>query len=396
MRAKWAILLVAVLLLSTALVDGTLSKGSKKKDEEKADKKGKSVSKQSDGGSNDELELDEKLKAEILEHHDELDASKSKRKFAKLGYVTPWNGHGYDVAKWTTEKYTHISPVWFQLTPFQRTSDLSCQFSGEHDIDRGWLEDLRKNNSDVKIVPRFILEMKDPKMFERFLTTDIAHVRCADQLALFLERNQFDGMVFEFWLQVLVATRGQGSQYLIEMTEMFSRRLKRKNLLFIVPLTPPVRTIEFDGKSFLPPEYVGRLIEAVDYLNLMTYDYSGGEVGGISPIQWIQTNVHLFLAQNPEFASKLLVGLNYYGHCVGDISDTIMGGRFVELLKEDGKRLYWDDRVKESVLVWGNSRCWFPTRRSLESRLQLVEEEKLGGVGIWELGQGLDSFTSLL
>jgi chitinase domain-containing protein 1 len=33
-----------------------------------------------------------------------------------LGYVTPWNSHGYDIAKMFARKFTHISPVWLQLT----------------------------------------------------------------------------------------------------------------------------------------------------------------------------------------------------------------------------------------------------------------------------------------
>ncbi|KAI6231932.1 GH18 domain-containing protein [Aphelenchoides besseyi] len=397
MRWKLALLLLCLLIQSA---NSTLSKSSKSKNDEKTEKKPK-VLEQEEQPENletaNELERDDKLQKEILEHHSEFDSSKAKRQFVKLGYVTPWNGHGYDVAKWTAEKYTHISPVWFQMIPSQSKGDLTCEFKGQHDIDRGWLEDVRRNNSNIKIVPRFILEMNDPKLFERFLTTETAHVRCADQLANFLLRNQFDGVVFEFWLQVLVATRGQGSEYLIEMTEMFGRRLKLKNLLYIVPLTPPVRTIVFDGKSFLPEEYVSRIIEAVDFVNLMTYDYAGQEIGGVAPIPWIRTNVQLFLSQDPEYAQKLLIGLNYYGHCSGQIKDTIMANKFVELLKQKDKKLYWSEQAQENVLLWGDeSQCYFPTRRSIDVRLDFVETERLGGVGIWELGQGLNSFTSLL
>jgi chitinase domain-containing protein 1 len=32
-----------------------------------------------------------------------------------LGYVTPWNSHGYDVAKGVPGKFSIVSPVWLQL-----------------------------------------------------------------------------------------------------------------------------------------------------------------------------------------------------------------------------------------------------------------------------------------
>ena len=34
---------------------------------------------------------------------------------ATLGYVTPWNGAGYDAARLFASKFTHISPVWLQV-----------------------------------------------------------------------------------------------------------------------------------------------------------------------------------------------------------------------------------------------------------------------------------------
>jgi chitinase domain-containing protein 1 len=35
-----------------------------------------------------------------------------------LGYVTPWNSKGYDMAKLFSRKFTYISPVWLQVSYF--------------------------------------------------------------------------------------------------------------------------------------------------------------------------------------------------------------------------------------------------------------------------------------
>ncbi|CAH1967928.1 unnamed protein product [Acanthoscelides obtectus] len=50
-----------------------------------------------------------------------------------LGYVTPWNSHGYDVAKIFGNKFTHISPVWLQI------SGQDYQVRGLHDVDSKWM-----------------------------------------------------------------------------------------------------------------------------------------------------------------------------------------------------------------------------------------------------------------
>ena len=48
----------------------------------------------------------------------------------------------------------HFS-VWLQLVP---TSQGTFKVKGGHDIDAGWVKDVRANNTNVKIAPRLIFE----------------------------------------------------------------------------------------------------------------------------------------------------------------------------------------------------------------------------------------------
>ena len=57
-----------------------------------------------------------------------------------LGYVTPWNSHGYDVSKLFGAKIDLNSPVWLQI---KRTGQQKYELTGTHDIDSGWMKSVR-------------------------------------------------------------------------------------------------------------------------------------------------------------------------------------------------------------------------------------------------------------
>ena len=72
-----------------------------------------------------------------------------------LGYVTPWNGHGYDCAKRYGNKFTYVAPVWLQI---RHTSSRTIEITGTHDIDSDWMEAVRATST--LMVPRFMFELQ--------------------------------------------------------------------------------------------------------------------------------------------------------------------------------------------------------------------------------------------
>ena len=95
--------------------------------------------------------------ADVVEHCNAYNEDTSVRHFEShvLGYVTPWNSHGYDVAKTFGNKFTMISPVWLQVVPGVTNSN-KYAVAGLHDVDQGWMRDVRSSGSDsgVRILPR--------------------------------------------------------------------------------------------------------------------------------------------------------------------------------------------------------------------------------------------------
>uniref|UniRef100_A0A8D0FYC0 Chitinase domain containing 1 n=1 Tax=Strix occidentalis caurina TaxID=311401 RepID=A0A8D0FYC0_STROC len=79
--------------------------------------------------------VDPKAKDIILEHRSYCSKKMKERHISGdvLGYITPWNSHGYDIAKIFGSKFTLISPVWLQV---KRRGKERFQFTGLHDADK--------------------------------------------------------------------------------------------------------------------------------------------------------------------------------------------------------------------------------------------------------------------
>ncbi|CAG2180691.1 unnamed protein product, partial [Oppiella nova] len=97
-----------------------------------------------------------KVKEVLLEHNAYNLETTSVRNFngTVLGYVTPWNSRGYDIAKLFAMKFTHLAPVWLQAK--LNDDEETITIEGTHDIDFKWMQTVRELNPDIKIVPRII------------------------------------------------------------------------------------------------------------------------------------------------------------------------------------------------------------------------------------------------
>ncbi len=88
------------------------------------------------------------------------------------------NNRGYDIAKLFSNKFTMVSPTWYQIKPAVTPGSqrLSYSIGGKQDVDRGWITQVRTaaatqqqtgedgSTSDKgkqkapKIVPRFLFD----------------------------------------------------------------------------------------------------------------------------------------------------------------------------------------------------------------------------------------------
>lgn len=134
------LVLAAILLTNLTESSATLSKSDKKVKPKK--KKTETVWETLSGPQNVSVhtrKLVNKLiqsPEEIIANHEAYSSATNERNFDSmdiLGYVTPWNSYGYDVAKIFGGKFTLLSPVWLQVVP-EGPSDFAVK--GTHDVDK--------------------------------------------------------------------------------------------------------------------------------------------------------------------------------------------------------------------------------------------------------------------
>ncbi|XP_058060684.1 chitinase domain-containing protein 1 [Anopheles bellator] len=313
-----------------------------------------------------------------------------------LGFVTPWNNHGYDVAKTWGAKFDYVSPVWLQVL---RKGPKQYEIAGVHDIDDGWVKDVKKAGSSInnRVVPRVLFDRFTDRDFSQLLTYPEERFIVAKLLLATVRKHKFDGFVLEVWSQL--AARVEDS-YLTGLVEEICTTLTEASYDCILVI-PPARKETYDLFS---RKHFEALAPFVTAFSLMTYDFSSVQrPGANAPLYWVR-NAVLHICPDgtenlTEKRAKIMLGLNMYGSdFTPNGGQPIVAHEFLALLKHLKGHLTYDEHDVENFFEVktsnGRHMVFYPTLFSIDERLKLARE--LGtGLSIWELGQGLDYFYDL-
>ncbi|CAF1170461.1 unnamed protein product [Adineta ricciae] len=353
----------------------------------------------------------------ILENHESYCSTCTEtREFTHptLVYITPWNAHGYDIAKTFTKKFDYISPVWLSI---KRKSAEKYVMEGTHDIDKKWIQTLKENNPKIRIVPRVIFDKWSADDTHALFQSEEEKQQLAGTFATFLTEHKdlFDGYVLELLMQFRGASKATLNHIISDIAEHVHQLNSNETKKEVILAVPPYDEL-FDKNDF------DLLYEYLDGFSVMTYDFPNREPGPVAPLEWVESTMEKFSKPEVEGGAKVFLGLNFYGYRYDRANakgkadpqqqqygmKPIIGRDYIDFLKKSFSTtaIIFDPRAHEHVTFvqtrptkqdqqpLPQTIVFYPTLKSIYERLKIAMKLNVG-VAIWDGGQGLDYFYDL-
>ncbi len=203
-----------------------------------------------------------------------------------------------------------------------------------------------------------------------------------------LRKTGSDGVVIDF--EYLSDASGPN---LTQFIKELSVQLKAQNKLLVMAVMARTSSTDWYPEFDYP-----NLAQNVDYLNIMTYDYSNSNPGAIAPLDWI--NKVLNYTKNQGVAmNKVLLGIPYYGR---DWTTTAEGYEKASVslttaLKTATTYNAAIQRLTGTADATGIPyytytdtdgalhTVYYDDPQSWEAKLTLLDQYKLGGIASWSL-----------
>lgn len=321
--------------------------------------------------------------------------------------------HPIDVGKIQPQRITHINYAFADVKNNEVKS-----FLRDDEANLKALTALRDSFPHLKILVS-LGGWTRSKGFHQAALTEANRKSFAKSAVAFLEKHRLDGIDIDWEYPGL---RGGGNPHGPEDRENFTLMLTelRKQLddHALAEERDPTRPYLLTIATGVGPEHIenmelDKLHHAIDYINLMTYDFAGG---------WSKVTAHHTNLYRSEHArerdvdaativenfhaagvpkNKLVLGAAFFGrgwvkvkrknqglrqpagNSSGSIAYHSLEAKFIE---KRGYQRIWDDRAKAPFL-WNGFRGSFISYEdslSLAYKAQFVKEEALAGIMFWE------------
>ena len=189
------------------------------------------------------------------------------------------------------------------------------------------------------------------------------------------------------------------SRFIIEITP----RLKDIGLVTSVDVTAP------DGGETWSMCFDRNAIgNTADYIVFMAYDQYGissKKPGTTAGYNWVKLGLTKFLQTEEIESEKIILAVPLYTRVWTTDSDENVTSKTVAMKNidkviPDGVEKKWDDDLKQNYVEYmdGNSKkqIWIEDLKSLKSKLSLVSENNLAGVGSWQKDMESDGVWKLI
>lgn len=207
-----------------------------------------------------------------------------------LGFVAPWNDHGYKAARFIRRKLSSVSPLWFRIMP-GRDAEASAAYeiNGLNLVDepeqKRWRQQI-DSATHLDLLPHFSLEGFNK--LESIKAILEKPMELAAEIAVICEHSSFSGIVFDL-RAVLFRTL---KPFIPRLVQALSQALRSSNrrLLLSVPAAPVPggggsASRDFDGAD------AALVAKHVDAVIVGTRDFSLGAFGPMAPLPWVRVSV---------------------------------------------------------------------------------------------------------
>jgi len=287
-----------------------------------------------------------------------------------------------------------IAPSWFYLDD-----------TADGNVVGGWdatPKDYKEFTSfvqsrNLKVLPVFQSSWDTPKTVDTVMASETARAKLIGEIMDLVKSVNADGIVIDFELM-----SNETGPYLTQFMKELYAKLHPLNKLVIQAVMP--RT---GSEAWLAEFDYPALAQHVDYLHIMTYDYSHGVPGPIAPLDWSGKVMKYTLDQGVDMR-KVLLGIPYYGvdwtatgntsapysrrprglHTLyGATADKDLSG-MMELIAQYNSPVQRDSSQVPYFSytdTTGVHTVYYDDAQSWNAKMELLSQYGLGGVGAWSL-----------
>ena len=341
-----------------------------------------------------------------------------------VGYYIAWarDARNFSPEKIDASKLTHINYAFANIVDGKAVL-------GYPDVDAKNFEGLRalkKTNPKLKLLVS-VGGWAWSKHFSDVALADASRTVFADSVVVYMQKYQLDGVDIDWEFPVGGGDPGNSArpedkrnftlllQAVRKALDAAGKKAKQQYLLTIA---------SNPGPDYLRNTELGEVAKAVDWINVMGYDYHGPwgkRAGPLAPL-WADAKDDTQTATSGRFVAagieghikagvplnKIVLGVPFYGYVWKGCPDAMHGqyqtcagagkGTWEEgsleyadivanYLSQPGFTRYWNDATKTPWLYNPESGIYitYDDPESMGHKLDYVVKQKLGGVMIWEL-----------
>ncbi|MFC1633003.1 glycosyl hydrolase family 18 protein [Patescibacteria group bacterium] len=275
--------------------------------------------------------------------------------------------------------FTYISPFWYDQAG---SGSLSAKGGAR---DQSLISSAHAKN--IKVIPSITNNYSQSKAQTLLNSTDNRQ-RAISAIIGEVTKYNYDGIDMDF-----ENVRPQDKEVYSSFIEELARELHSRKKSLHVTVQPKINeNYSWSGPGGM--DYA-RLGKAADRIRIMTYDFSrlNTTPGPIAPLSWMHSVIQY--AKSQIASHKILIGIPFYGYDWGlgsadNKSSGLVWDGVLNTKRQYSVTEHWDAKSGEPWYEYqgsaGKNIAYYQDHRSVDLKVELAYNERVGGISIWRLG----------